>query len=347
MRQDRFGLGVADAVGQLPERFETVDGDLVARRDLRSQAGASEPIERAMPEGDDIGPHACHLRSVFQQSQPRTRVRTPARVKNLGSDSIRTAGSGPGACGLCLGLIGVDRGLLLHGEADVVETVHQAVLAVRVDLEFHGAAVGPANFLLAEIDAQRRIGAAFGIVEQFVEVVLGDADRQNAVLEAVVVEDIAKRGRDHATDAEIQQRPRRVFAARTTAEIIARDQNFGVAVGRLVEDEIRILAAVILVALFREQPLAKAGALDGFEILLGDDHVGIDIDDLQRRRDALQRGELVHRSHFSGWDYRKPLYPWFIANAAGIKVQIATIYPSCASIASMSASERPKWWPIS
>ena len=169
---------------------------------------------------------------------------------------------------------------------------------LTIDLERHGAAVGPADFLLAEIDGQCRIGAAFGIVEQFVEVVLGDADRQNAVLEAVVVEDIAERGRDHAADAEIQQRPWRVFAARTAAKIIAGDQNFGVAIGRLVEDEIRVLAAVVLVALFREQPLAKAGALDGFEILLGDDHVGIDIDDLQRRRDAFQRGELVHRSHF-------------------------------------------------
>jgi hypothetical protein len=68
----------------------------------------------------------------------------------------------------------------------------------------------------------------------------------------------------------------------------------GVAIGRLVEDEIRVLAAVVLVALFREQPLAEAGALDGFQILLGDDHVGIDIDDLQRCRDTFQRGELVH-----------------------------------------------------
>jgi hypothetical protein len=30
----------------------------MARRDLRSQAGLTEPVERAMPEGDDIGPHA-------------------------------------------------------------------------------------------------------------------------------------------------------------------------------------------------------------------------------------------------------------------------------------------------
>ena len=61
MRQDRFGLGVADAVGQAGKRIETVDGDLVARRDLRSQAGQPERIERAMPEGDDVRPHARRL----------------------------------------------------------------------------------------------------------------------------------------------------------------------------------------------------------------------------------------------------------------------------------------------
>src|SRR4051794_4600929 len=170
------------------------------------------------------------------------------------------------------------------------------MLAERIDLEPDGAAVRPANLLIGKIDRQRGVGAALGVVEQFVEVLLADADRQNAVLEAVVVKNIAERSRDHATDAEIQQRPRRVLAARATAEIIAGNQDFRVAIGRLVEDEIRVFAAVILVALFRKQSLAEPGALDGFQVLLGDHHVGIDIDDLQRRRDTFQRGELVHDS---------------------------------------------------
>ena len=158
---------------------------------------------------------------------------------------------------------------------------------------------------VGEIDRQGRVGAAVGVVEQLVEIVLGDADRQNAVLEAVVVENIAERGRDHAADAEIEQRPGRVFAARPQPKFRPRPENPGVAVGGLVEDEIRVLAAVVLVALFGEQSLAEPGALDGLEILLRDDHVGIDIDDLQRRCDAFQRGELVHRSYFSvGFDRR-------------------------------------------
>ena len=86
--------------------------------------------------------------------------------------------------------------------------------------------------------------------------------------------------------------------ARGSNEIITGHQDPGIAIGRLVEDEVRVLAAVVLVALFREQSLAEAGALDGFEVLLRNDHVGVDIDDLQRRRDAFQRGELVHGSIF-------------------------------------------------
>src|SRR5215468_10355923 len=63
-------------------------------------------------------------------------------------------------------------------------------------------------------------------------------------------------------------------------------------IGRLVEDEIRILAAVVAIAFLREQPRAEPGTLDGLEILLGDDHVGIDVDHAQRRRDAIEGGKF-------------------------------------------------------
>ena len=61
MRQDRLGLGIADAVGQTGKRLETVDGDVMAGGDLRPQAQLPQAIERAMPEGDDVREHASHL----------------------------------------------------------------------------------------------------------------------------------------------------------------------------------------------------------------------------------------------------------------------------------------------
>ena len=153
---------------------------------------------------------------------------------------------------------------------------------------------GPRISCFCEVDGQRRIGAALGVVEQFLEVLRRDLDRQHAVLEAVVVENVAERGRDHAGDAEIHERPGRVLARGAATEIVAGDQNLGLAIGRLVEHEIRIFAAVVAVAFLGEQPFAEPGALDGLQILLGDDHVGVDVDHFQRRGDAFEHGELLH-----------------------------------------------------
>ena len=128
----------------------------------------------------------------------------------------------------------------------------------------------------------------------FSQVFGADGDRQDAVLEAVVVENIGEAGRDHAAYAEIEQRPGRMLAAGAAAEIVAGDQDLRLAVGRLVEHEVRILGAVLLVAHLGEQPGAEPGALDRLQIILGDDHVGVDIDDRQGGGNAGQLGELVH-----------------------------------------------------
>ena len=62
MRQDRLGLGIADTIGQARQWIETVDGDVVAGGDLRPQAGQPQPVERAVPESDDVRPHPRRLR---------------------------------------------------------------------------------------------------------------------------------------------------------------------------------------------------------------------------------------------------------------------------------------------
>ena len=61
-----------------------------------------------------------------------------------------------------------------HGQADIVQAFEQAVLAVRIDLELDHAAVGAADFLLLQIDRERRIGAALGVVEQLFEILRRD-----------------------------------------------------------------------------------------------------------------------------------------------------------------------------
>ena len=84
-----------------------------------------------------------------------------------------------------------------------------------------------------------------------------------------------------------------MLARGAAAEIVAGDQNLRLAIGRLVEHEIGVLAAV--------------GALDRLQILLGDDHVGVDVDHLQRRSDAFEHGELFH---VLSCEERMRVHPW-------------------------------------
>ena len=85
-----------------------------------------------------------------------------------------------------------------------------------------------------------------------------------------------------------------MLAARAAAEIVAGDQDLRLAIGGFVEHEIRVFRTVFLVAHLGEQAGAKPGALDRLQIILRDDHVGVDIDDRHGCGDAGELGEFVH-----------------------------------------------------
>ena len=168
----------------------------------------------------------------------------------------------------------------------------------------HLLAVGARDRLGFEVDRHHRVGAFLGVLHQLVADFLGQGDRQDAVLETVVVKDVGEARGDDATDAEIEQGPRRVLAARPAAEILGADQDLGIAVGRLVQDEIRVLRPVRAKADFLEQPLRQPGALDRLQIDRRKDLVGVEIVDRQRRSDAGQLGKFVHVCSSSNWRLR-------------------------------------------
>src|SRR4249919_812064 len=85
-----------------------------------------------------------------------------------------------------------------------------------------------------------------------------------------------------------------MLARGAAAEIVVGHENPGLAVGGLVEDEIGVFAAVIAIALLRKKSRGEPRTLDGFEVLLGNDHVGIDVDHAQRRGHAIESGEFFH-----------------------------------------------------
>src|SRR5215469_1369841 len=118
------------------------------------------------------------------------------------------------------------------------------MLAERVEIEAHHLAVRPRYCLSFEVDRHYGVGALPGVVHQLVDGLLGQGDRQNAVLEAVVIKNVRKTRRNDAPDTKIEQRPWRVLATRPATKIVGADQDLGITVRRLVEHEIGIFRSV-------------------------------------------------------------------------------------------------------
>src|SRR6185503_5268987 len=150
---------------------------------------------------------------------------------------------------------------------------------------------------------QRKPGKDRDVGEQAVDGRVGQHDRQQAVLEAVVVEDVRVRRRDQRAKAVIGERPRRVLARAAAAEVAPREQDRRALVTRLVQHEVgiglarrRIHArlAVVGVTPRVEQVDAEARTPDRLQELLRNDGVGVDVRAIERRDDALVNGEWLH-----------------------------------------------------
>src|SRR3546814_20337384 len=96
------------------------------------------------------------------------------------------------------------------------------------DVEGDGAAGRPGDLLLLQIDGDDGVGAARGVVHQQIHLLLRQNDGQNAVLEAVVVEDVCEARRDDAADAGVAQHPGSMLADGAAAEVLACDQDLRV-----------------------------------------------------------------------------------------------------------------------
>src|SRR6185295_5647952 len=174
-------------------------------------------------------------------------------------------------------------------EADLVQPVQQAVLAERVDVEVKGLfAVDSGDRLALQVDEQAQTGKRVALVEQAIDLGLGQDHRKKAVLERVGEEDVGERGRDHAAKAVVDERPRRVLARGAATEVLARKENGRALVARLVQDELAVLAPL------GEESLREAGALDRREVLLRDDLVGVDVGAVEGGDQAVQYCEFLH-----------------------------------------------------
>src|SRR5271156_885603 len=118
------------------------------------------------------------------------------------------------------------------------------------------------------------------------------------------MKNVGERRRDHTAKSVVRKRPRRVFPGRPATKVLARDQDFGVLVVGMIEDEIRMWLAGVWSLLnappIVEQERAVAGAFNPLEELLGDDLVGIDVLAVEVCDHCLMFAEWLHGSDTSG-----------------------------------------------
>src|SRR5579871_5159420 len=147
-------------------------------------------------------------------------------------------------------------GVLGEDPADLVEAEKQEAPMLPVDAEGYFLAVRQRDRPGREIDRQWAAGGGRG--HDPVDPRLLERNRQQPVLEAVGVKNLAEARGDDAADAEIEERPDGVLAAGSGAEVASGDQDRRVIEGRRVEDE-RCPVRGGLEAAFVEEVPAEAG----------------------------------------------------------------------------------------
>ena len=130
--------------------------------------------ERHGAKETQIRPSLLPARSCALERSSRRAFSAPQNEGRRGGLLLNLRGarrqSSPGVGGGGLLFVRVDRRRLDQGEADVVEPFDQALLAEGVDLELDDPAVGTADLLRRQIDGQRRVRAALGVVMELGEV---------------------------------------------------------------------------------------------------------------------------------------------------------------------------------
>ena len=207
-------------------------------------------------------------------------------------------------------LKGADFVVALQCQRDFVETFQQAFAPARIDRKLVPLSRRRDDRLLLQVDADAP--GPLGLLHlrgKAIDDLLVDDDRQDAVLEAIGKEDVAKARADDGADAHFLQRPDRAFARGAAAEIRTGNENFRLPIGLAVQDEFGIFRTVGQIAQRAERPFAERAA-NGVsdQPLDADDDVGIDIAAHDRggnRRQGVERFWHVSAPSFARRRWRR------------------------------------------
>jgi hypothetical protein len=160
---------------------------------------------------------------------------------------------------------------------DVVKSGDEAVFFVGVDVEMLAACgVVVGDGLCGEVDGEGGGGVLPEGIEEQGQEVGGDDDGEESVVEGVVLEDIGEEATHDGSKTCTADSPSGVFSAAAATEVLTGDE-YPSTVSVLVEDEIGVGTAILVVSPVTEKVVAKAITRGSFEETCGDDLVGIDI----------------------------------------------------------------------
>src|SRR2546430_7273534 len=124
---------------------------------------------------------------------------------------------------------------------------------------------------------------------------LRQRDGKQSRLESVVAKDVGEARADHGAKTEIEQRPRRVLARGTAAEVVARQQYRRTERIRGVQRKVGARTSVVVHTPIGEQMRAESATLDRFEEARRDDLVGVDVRRRQHHASRSERREWLDR----------------------------------------------------
>jgi len=163
-----------------------------------------------------------------------------------------------------------------HREPDIVKALQQATASKGIHFKWRHETDAVRNPAVFEVNRYLITLMFGGAIEELGHLRLAQANKQQPILQRVVIEDVGITGGNDSLETVVGKRPRRVLPRGATTEILARHENTGSLVLWLVQDELCIEAAIVVEAPIVESKLAEAGAFNAFEELLRNDLVSID-----------------------------------------------------------------------
>ncbi len=179
-------------------------------------------------------------------------------------------------------------------QRNIIEPFEQAALLQWMDFERVWLPVGAGHGLLRQIDFDGSADLRVKLPAHLAGDLRWYAHRQQAVLQAIAREDVAKARCNDRAESKGMQRIDRAFPRRSATEVALRHDDPGVAIRLPIEDEIGMFGALGIEAPVVEQDALVIRTARHLVEARGTKLVGIDVDLVDRHRNGFEHAKRLH-----------------------------------------------------